>query len=282
MLSYRHAFHAGNHADILKHYTLSLVLDYYNQKDKPYCVIDTHSGAGLYALNSEFSQKNMEFQSGISRLANVESLPATVSNFLSMVHSFNATDEIKLYPGSPKVADYYLRSKDQLRLFEIHPSDYKLLIQNFDDIRNKQTKIEMQNGFNGVKACLPPTTKRGIIIIDPPYEDKQDYLNVVATIKDCLKRFQTGTYIVWYPLLQKTEPQQMIDSLRKLQITNWLNVTLKVLKPSENGFGMFGSGLYIFNPPWVLPEALQEALPVLTNLLGQDETASFQLEFQIS
>jgi 23S rRNA (adenine2030-N6)-methyltransferase len=282
MLSYRHAFHAGNHADILKHYTLSLVLDYFNQKDKPYCVIDTHAGAGLYALNSDFSQKNMEFESGISRLLAAQSLPTSLANFVTMVQSFNTSKEVQLYPGSPKVTEYYLRPSDQLRLFELHPNDYKLLSDNFHRKNSNQIKIEMQNGFSGIKACLPPACRRGVVIIDPPYEDKQDYQHVVDSLKDSLKRFSTGSYIVWYPLLPRAEPSQMIDALRKLQSDNWLNVNLRITKPAEDGYGMFGSGLYIINPPWTLPKSLQESLPILTKLLGQDENASHHLEFAIS
>jgi 23S rRNA (adenine2030-N6)-methyltransferase len=282
MLSYRHAFHAGNHADILKHYTLSIVLDYYNQKDKPYCVIDTHSGAGMYALNSDYSEKNMEFKTGISRLVLAHSLPVSLTKFVAMVQSFNLPEKLNLYPGSPKVSEYFLRANDQLRLFELHPSDYNILLDNFGSRKSKQTKIELQDGYAGMKACLPPSTKRGIAIIDPPYEEKQDYHRVVSAIQDGLKRFSTGTHIIWYPLLPKPEPQQMISALRELQVSNWLNVTLKVAKPSKDGFGMFGSGLFILNPPWTLPKTLQESLPYLTKVLGQDESASHSLEFEIS
>lgn len=281
MLSYRHAFHAGNHADILKHYVLSLVLDYFNKKDKPYCVVDTHAGAGMYALNSDFSQKNKEFETGISRLLSTQAPTESLANFFAMVQSFNAPKELMLYPGSPKVSEYFLRPKDQLRLFELHPNDHAILEKNFTN-KSKQTKVEKKDGFVGIKACLPPTSKRGLVIIDPPYEDKQDYQHVVNAIQDGLKRFQTGTYIVWYPLLQKPEPQNMVSALRKLQENNWLNVTLKVTKPSEDGFGMFGSGIYIINPPWNLPKILDESLPFLTKLLGQDESASHQLTFEIA
>ncbi len=282
MLSYRHAFHAGNHADILKHYTFSLVLDYFNQKDKPYCVIDTHAGTGMYSLNNDFSQKNLEFESGVSHLYSAQNLPNTITKFVDIVRSFNQNKGLSLYPGSPKIAEYFLRAKDQLRLFELHPSDYQVLLDNFNQGKNKQTKIEKKDGFVGLRACLPPATKRGVVIMDPPYEDKQDYQHVVNAIQDSLKRFHTGTYIVWYPLLQKPEPQQMINALRALQENNWLNVTLKVATPSEDGFGMFGSGLYIINPPWNLPKAMNESLPFLTHLLGQDESASHQLTFEIT
>ena len=279
MLSYRHAFHAGNHADILKHYTFSLVLDYFNQKDKPYCVIDTHAGAGMYALNAVFSQKNKEFDTGISHLLSAKNQPNSVQAFTNMVKSFNTADHTNLYPGSPKVAAYYLKKNDQLRLFERHPNDYKILTKNFSE-NSKQTKIIMGDGFNGIKAILPPTTKRAITIIDPPYEDKQDYERVVNSIQESLKRFSTGTYIVWYPLLARPEPEKMVSGLRQ-QASKWLNVSLSVNAAPKEGFGMFGSGLFIINPPWILPNALKESLPYLTELLGQDNNAGYQLEYEI-
>lgn len=280
MLSYRHAFHAGNHADILKHYTQSLVLDYYNQKKKPYCVIDTHAGAGMYQLNGAFSQKNKEFESGISRLQSAKKLPEPLAKFVTLVQSFNTLKQIQLYPGSPKVSDYHLRAGDQLRLFELHPSDHKTLSDSFS--HNKQTKIYLQDGFNGIKAILPPTTKRGVIIIDPPYESKQDYLYVVNAIKNSLKLFATGTYIVWYPLLPKPEPLKMVKRLRQIQPDDWLDVKLTITSPSNTGYGMYGSGLFIINPPWTLTNELESTLPVLTTILGQDSNAAFQIDSQIS
>ena len=151
MLSYRHAFHAGNHADVLKHYVFSLVLDYFNQKDKPYWVVDTHAGAGMYALASEFSQKNAEFENGIARLFAAKNLPESLEKFLINIKSFNENNRLNFYPGSPKIAESFLRTDDKLRLFELHPSDYKLLSSNF---KSRQTKIDMQDGFASIKACL--------------------------------------------------------------------------------------------------------------------------------
>lgn len=281
MLSYRHAFHAGNHADILKHYTFSLILDYFNQKDKPYHVIDTHAGAGMYAIQSDFSQKNMEFETGVSRLLKATQLPESLERFVAMVQSFNSSLSFDFYPGSPKVAEYFLRSNDKLRLFELHPNEYKILSNNFNENKKKQTQILLRDGFQGLKACLPPSTKRGIVIIDPPYEQKQDYQQVVTTIQDSLKRFASGCYIIWYPLLAREEPQQMVNTLRGLDAPNWLNVTLQITNASDD-IGMYGSGLYIINPPWTLPKSLQESLPMLTKLLAKDENASHQLTYEIN
>ncbi len=281
MLSYRHAFHAGNHADVLKHYVLSLVLNYFNQKTTPYWVVDTHAGAGLYALNSEFSQKNAEFETGIARLINAKNLPESLANFVDVIQVFNAKNSLNFYPGSPKIAESFLRTDDKLRLFELHPNDYKLLINNFDG-RGRQTKIEMQDGFTGIKACLPPQPKRGVILIDPPYEIKDDYQRVVDCIKDSLSRFATGTYLIWYPQLQRPEPQQMLTNLKKLNLNNWLQINLTVQTPSAEGFGMHGSGMFIINPPWVLPKSLEETMPFLTQLLALDQHANFELTSQIT
>jgi 23S rRNA (adenine2030-N6)-methyltransferase len=281
MLSYRHAFHAGNHADVLKHYLLSLVLNYMNQKDKPYWYIDTHAGAGMYALSGEFAQKNAEFETGIARLMAAKNLPESLESYVEIIKSFNENKQLNLYSGSPKIAEAFLRKDDKLRLFELHPSDCKILLENFAG-QGRQTKIELQDGFAGIKACLPPPTKCAVVLIDPPYELKEDYQRVVDCITDSLKRFATGTYIVWYPLLQRPEPQQMIEDLMHLNAPNWLHVSMSIHAPSSEGFGMHGSGLFIINPPYTLPKILEETMPVLTQLLALDETADYQITSQIS
>ncbi len=280
MLSYRHAFHAGNHADVLKHYVLGLVLAHTKQKDKPFWYIDTHAGAGMYSLQDGYATQNQEFKEGISKLLSAKNLPQSLADYMAQIQSFNTGSELSFYPGSPMVAESFMRADDRMRLFELHPNDYKLLSENFEGF-GKQAKVEMQNGFKGLKSCLPPPPRRAVVLIDPPYEDKQDYLYVVDAIKDSLKRFPTGTYIVWYPLLQRPEPAEMLDELLALNVPDWLHVTLSVESPSEEGFGMYGSGLFIINPPWTLPKTLAETMPVLTALLALDETASFTLDSQI-
>lgn len=281
MLSYRHAFHAGNHADVLKHFVFSQVLQYFNQKEKPYWVIDTHAGAGMYGLKSEFAQKNVEFEDGVARLMNAKNLPVALENFKKIVLNFNQKNGLTVYPGSPKIAEYCCREQDKLRLFELHPSDFKLLTENFSG-NEKQTKVLQQDGFVGIKACLPPPTKRAVVLVDPPYEVKDDYEKVVETIKDSLKRFATGTYLIWYPLLQRPEPQWMIKNLSHLNISSWLNVTLSVQTPASDGFGMYGSGMFVINPPWTLPKVLDESIPTMKQLLAIDERAEFHIEAQIS
>lgn len=285
MLSYRHAFHAGNHADVLKHYVLSVVLAYFNEKAAPYFYIDTHAGAGMYALSSEFAQKNAEFETGIARLIHAENLPQSLADYVALIQEFNQNNRLTLYPGSPKIADSLIRAKDKMRLFELHPNDYALLLQNFNNENGKlenAVKVNQQDGFAGLKACLPPPTKRSAVLIDPPYEQKEDYQRVVDCIQDSLKRFATGTFIIWYPLLQRPEPAQMLADLAKLNLKNWLNIQLTVQALCAKGFGMHGSGMFIVNPPYILPKLLNESMPILTNLLSLDYTSNYQLTSHIT
>ena len=272
MLSYRHAFHAGNHADVLKHYVLSLVLDYFNQKPAPYWVVDTHAGAGMYALGGEFAQKNAEFETGIARLFAANNLPESLANFVKIIKKYNENNALNFYPGSPKIAESFLRKNDKLRLFELHPSDYKLLNESFNH-KDRQTKIDMQDGFAGIKACLPPPTKRAVVLIDPPYELKEDYSRVADCLQDSIKRFATGAYLIWYPLLQRPEPAQMVEKLMRLS-ANWLQVEMTVQALSMDGYGMHGSGIFMINPPYTLPKMLDETMPVLTKILQQDDSAN--------
>lgn len=280
MLSYRHAFHAGNHADVLKHYVLSVVLAHTVHKDKPFWYIDTHAGAGMYSLSEGYATQNAEFEEGISKLLTAKDLPESLTDYVTLIQSFNA-GKLTLYPGSPMVAEHYLRADDRMRLFELHPNDYKLLAENFSGY-GKQVKVEMQNGFSGIKACLPPPTRRAVVLIDPPYEDKQDYQHVIDMMKDSLKRFSTGTYIIWYPILQRPEPEEMIENLLQLDMSDWLHVSMNIHAPSNEGFGMHGSGLFIINPPWTLPKTLTESMPVLTKLLALDDQAGYTLDYQIA
>jgi len=276
MLSYRHSFHAGNHADVLKHFVLVQLLQYLNQKDKPYWVVDTHAGAGLYALNQAQASKNAEFEYGIAKLLASDELPMPLKDYVQLVKGFNPNGGLQHYPGSPLIAQTLMRRDDRLRLFELHPADSKLLTQNFE--HDKQVKIETSDGFAGLKAYLPPPPRRGLVLIDPPYEVKDDYKTVVITLKDALQRFATGTYVVWYPMLQREESLELPDRLKRLPIANWLNVGLQVATPSLDGFGMHGSGLFIINPPWTLLATLKTVMPYLVNVLEQDDGAAYLLE----
>ncbi|MDP8568157.1 23S rRNA (adenine(2030)-N(6))-methyltransferase RlmJ [Methylophilus aquaticus] len=279
MLSYRHAFHAGNHADVLKHWIYSLVLDYFNQKDKPYWVMDTHAGAGVYQLESAMAHKTAEYREGIARLQQATDRPQTFAIYMQAVQALHHKISPQVYPGSPAIAMHFLRDSDKLRLFELHPADHALLTEYVAPFK-RQVQVAMKDGFEGIKACLPPPTKRGVVLIDPPYELKEDYQRVVDCIKESLKRFATGTYLVWYPLLQRPEPALMIEKLQALN-TDYVHVTLHVSQPGADGFGMFGSGMLILNPPWTLANQIEPCLPWLASTLAQDASANAQMQVRI-
>lgn len=279
MFSYRHAFHAGNHADVLKHSILVRVLDYYNQKDSPWWVIDTHAGAGLYDLRSDWALENGEFIDGLDRLLGAEHPPEIVQRYLEEVQHFNPDGVANFYPGSPWLALRALRARDRLRLFEMHPTEVNVLKQNLDAEGTealRQTQVYANDGFDGLKGLLPPPTRRGMIIMDPSYEDKNDYRRTLQAVNDGLKRFATGCYMVWYPLVQRREVQDMARGLERLT-TPWLHATLTVRKPSADGFGLHGSGMFVLNPPWTLHADLQDTLPWLSKVLAQDDRATYTL-----
>jgi 23S rRNA (adenine2030-N6)-methyltransferase len=277
MLSYRHAFHAGNHADVLKHFIEVQLLRYLAQKDKPYWYIDTHAGAGCYELDSSYAAQNAEYESGIARLWDRDDLPAALADYVALVKHINPDGNMTLYPGSPLVAQQLLRDQDKMRLFELHPSDSEILQQNFS---SQGVLIQTADGFGALKSLLPPPPRRALVLIDPPYEDKKDYQRVVSELKEGLRRFANGVYAVWYPQLQRAEARLLPEELKKLPVKSWLHVALSVQTPSEDGFGMYGSGMFIINPPWNLHAVLQEVMPYLASVLGQDKQATFTLEQQ--
>jgi 23S rRNA (adenine2030-N6)-methyltransferase len=277
MLSYRHAFHAGNHADVLKHFVMVLLLNYLKQKDKPFWYIDTHAGAGCYALDSGYAAQNAEYESGIARLWEREDLPAALAEYVALVKNFNPDGQLKFYPGSPLIAQQLLRPQDKMRLYELHPADSILLHENFSEM-GARALIQTADGFAAFKALLPPPTRRALLLIDPPYEDKQDYQRVPLALAEGLKRFAGGMYAVWYPQLQRMEARQLVGKLKQGVAQNWLHAALSVQSPAEDGFGMQGSGMFIVNPPWTLHALLSEAMPYLVAHLGQDEGAGYTLE----
>jgi 23S rRNA (adenine2030-N6)-methyltransferase len=274
MLAYRHSFHAGNHADVLKHLVQVAVLRYFNEKEKPYWVIDTHAGAGMYSLLSGHARVKSEYLQGIAKLVSQPSLTPLIDDYLAQVRLHNP-GELQQYPGSPAISTGLLRANDKLRLFELHPTDAVLLQELYQ--RSKTTTVTHADGFAGLKALLPPATRRAVVLIDPPYELKEDYHLVFDAIRDALQRFSQGTYVIWYPMLQRIEWRRMLERLRKLDV-KWLNVYLSVAEPDAEGFGMTGSGVFVINPPWVLEAQLQEALPHLVRCLGQTSSARFDVD----
>jgi 23S rRNA (adenine2030-N6)-methyltransferase len=291
MLSYRHAFHAGNHADVLKHFVQIQLLEYMNQKDTAYTYIDTHSGAGVYALDGGYASKNAEYETGIGPLWERKDVPKGLDQYLDLVRDMNPSGKMRYYPGSPYVADKVAREQDRLRLFELHPADSKILADNFRKVeahaaeqgqrastRGRRVLIERGDGFHALKTLLPPPSRRALVLIDPPYEDKQDYRKVRDALDDALGRFPAGMFAVWYPVLQRMESRQFADKLKRLPAKEWLNVTLTITTPGPDGFGLHSSGMFILNPPYTLEPMLRQVMPYLVQVLGKDAGATFVIE----
>ena len=276
MFSYRHGFHAGNHADVLKHITLCLVLRYMNQKDKSYRLIDTHAGAGGYSLEGQYAQKKGEYLQGVARLWDRDDLPPAVADYMALVRQFNPDGRLEQYPGSPAFAQMMLRAQDQLRLYELHPTDHRILEAFLGKVKGAEVKDT--DGFDGLKSQVPPSSRRAVVLMDPSYEGHGDYSKVIASLREAITRFPEGVYMVWYPQVSKLEAAQLPRRLEGLAPKGWLHARLTVQVPDSQGFGLAGSGMFILNPPYTLHDELLAVLPYLTEVLGQYDGANYLLE----
>jgi 23S rRNA (adenine2030-N6)-methyltransferase len=277
MLAYRHAFHAGNHADVLKHTVFASVLRYMNRKDKPYRVIDTHAGAGGYSLDDPFARKTGEFTQGVARLWGRIDLPEPVADYLACVKAFNLSGNLAHYPGSPAFANMLLRPRDELCLFELHPTDFPLLC----DAMGERPGIEVRraDGFATLPRRLPPPSRRAVVLMDPSYELISDYTKTTDAVRAGLENFAEGVFLVWYPQINnKPASAELPEALKKLAPKGWLHARLTVQEPFEDGYGMVGSGMFVINPPYTLHEELSQVLPYLTGALAQYAGASHLLE----
>jgi 23S rRNA (adenine2030-N6)-methyltransferase len=283
MLAYRHAFHAGNHADVLKHLVLQRVLEHLQRKDKGLRLVDTHAGAGGYALDSRYAQTNAEAAGGIARLWNAPEPPPPeiaplINPYLEAVRAFNASGKLEQYPGSPALLNRWRREQDDLRLFELHPTDHKILSSWLADEPGVQ--VADRDGFAGLKALLPPPTRRGLVLVDPSYEGDGDYGRVIATLRDALQRFADAVVLVWYPIVQKVVAREFPKRLQGLAPKGWLDASLTVAAADERGFGMMGSGMFVINPPFTLEEELRTLLPWLAATLSQIDEPSWRLDLK--
>ena len=276
MLAYRHAFHAGNHADVLKHIVFIRVLRHLNQKDKPYRLIDTHAGAGGYSLEGQHAQKKGEYLQGIARLWGRDDLPEMVADYVTLVRQFNDSGRLTQYPGSPALAHMLLRHGNQLRLFERHPTDHRILASYLES--EKGVEVYDTDGFEGLKGQVPPSTRRAGILMDPSYEGHGDYGRVISSLREAVLRFAEGVYMVWYPQVQKLESAQLAHRLEGVAPKSWLHVRLTVQEPDSQGFGLAGSGMFIFNPPYTLHDELVALMPWLVDALGQYDGANYLIE----
>lgn len=265
MLSYRHSFHAGNFADVLKHIVLIQSLDYLTQKDKPLCCIDTHAGPGKYELDGDYALKNREFDNGIAKLWQRSDLPECVARYVSLVKRFNSTDKLTRYPGSPLLVKQLLRDKDRLCLFELHSTEIKLLTAEAH--KDKRIQVVHADGLSSAVKLLPPPERRGLVLIDPSYEIKDDYQQVVETLTAMHKRFATGTYALWYPVIERRRNQKLERAIGASGINNVQLFELGIRADSSE-HGMTASGMIVVNPPWTLVAEMKQVLPWLAEVLG--------------
>ncbi|MGL5336838.1 MAG: 23S rRNA (adenine(2030)-N(6))-methyltransferase RlmJ [Enterovibrio sp.] len=265
MLSYRHSFHAGNHADVLKHVVLTLILDALKQKEAPFVYYDTHSGAGRYDLQGAHAAKTGEFKEGIELIWQRDDVPAALKNYVNIIKGLNPNGVLRFYPGSPLIARSLLREQDKASLSELHPTDFALLLQEMRG--DRQVKVFQEDGYARLKASLPPAARRGVVLIDPPYELKTEYHDVVNGIAQSVKRFATGVYAIWYPVVYRRNVDVITKGLTELGIRKILQLELGV-RPDSDEFGMSASGLIVINPPWQLQETMQNVLPWLQKVLA--------------
>jgi 23S rRNA (adenine2030-N6)-methyltransferase len=275
MLSYRHAFHAGNWADVFKHAVLLFCLEYLGRKEAPLLVVDTHAGAGFYSLTEGYAAQNREWEQGVGLLLERDTLPPLLARYAALVREALAGDG--RYPGSPALIQRLLRPQDRGVCFELHPADFKLLEDAFRG--DKRFRTAREDGLGGLKALLPPPGRRGCVFIDPPYETRGDYRAVPEKLAEALSRFSTGVYIVWYPLLRPKPGETAIpgraatqgEALREalLGLYSGNRFAVELFSPGgDSEKRMFGCGLAIYNPPFTLRGALEESLPALAGLLG--------------
>ena len=292
MFSYRHGFHAGNHADVLKHITLLATIRLLHKKPTPLLLIDTHAGAGLYDLQDRFAMTSQEAHEGVlalntySQNKKTSILPQGIEDYLQEIlrHNFSK-EQTRYYPGSSQLFLQTLRQDDKLRLFELHPSDFPLLqkdikhYQQSQNLARQDIQIQHSNGFNGLKAFLPPPTRRGLCLIDPSYEDQQDYLFVMRALESAIKRFATGVYLVWYPILTNKNAQNLPKKLQAFCTEKnlpYLQAELQI-KQMTTSSGLAASGMWVINPPWQLQQMLEDVLPFLKEALGLDQAANTRL-----
>lgn len=273
-MNYRHIYHAGNFADVLKHAVLARLIRYMQNKDKAFRVLDTHAGIGLYDLSSEEAQKTGEWRDGIGRIIDTDLTPQIadlLEPYLWAVRQLNPEGGIRFYPGSPKLARMLFRSQDRLSAMELHPEDHARLHRLFEG--DHHARVTELDGWLALGAHLPPKEKRGIVLVDPPFEEEDEYQRLADGLARAWRRFPGGTYCLWYPLKKGAPIQAFHETLQALMIPKMLCAELAV-RSDRHTTGLTGSGLVIVNPPFTLKDELHALLPALKDILAQDRFAS--------
>lgn len=279
MFGYRHIFHAGNFADVTKHVILVALLESLQRKETPFAILDTHGGIGHYRLDSLEAQKNREYAGGIGRLWGRGAPPEPVAHYLALVKRYNPDGEMRHYPGSPRIARDYLRPQDRLIVTELNPYDNATLKGEFTD--DGQVSIHLQDAYQGLKAFLPPREKRGLVLIDPAFELRDEYERLVQGVSTAWKRWPTGIYAIWYPIQSQSLVTRLHTAIQKSGIRKVLCAELTI-RPADQRSGLNGSGMLIINPPWQLESTLETALAYLQRVLEEDGKGSHRIEWLVS
>ena len=269
MLSYRHGYHAGNAADVLKHFILTYVLDYIKKKDKGFIFIDSHAGAGKYLISDPYMQKNKEYLQGIKKILQLKNDNIFLKKYLDLIKSINFNSDLKIYPGSCFLAARSLRPNDNLYFFELHPKEFLNLKKNFEN--DSRVIIENRDSYQRLKKLLPPKEKRAVILIDPSYELKDEYEKVSEMLSDCYKKFPLGVYIIWYPVLKNKKSEKFIFNVLKKKYKNLSHVEM-ITDNSNNG--MQGSGLFVLNCPWSIENDIKKSLETIFDCLKKNNNVS--------
>ena len=269
MLSYRHGYHAGNAADVLKHFILTYVLDYIKKKDKGFIFIDSHAGAGKYLISDPYMQKNKEYLQGIKKILQLKNDNIFLKKYLDLIKSINFNSDLKIYPGSCFLAARSLRPNDNLYFFELHPKEFLNLKKNFEN--DSRVIIENRDSYLRLNKLLPPKEKRAVILIDPSYELKDEYEKVSEMLSDCYKKFPLGVYIIWYPVLKNKKSEKFIFNVLKKKYKNLSHV--EMITDNSNS-GMQGSGLFILNCPWSIENDIKKSLETIFDCLKKNNNVS--------
>jgi 23S rRNA (adenine2030-N6)-methyltransferase len=279
-MNYRHAFHAGNHADVLKHVVLTRLLAYLNRKEKPYRVIDAHGGIGVYALDGVEAGKTLEWEGGIGKMAApfAPEVEALLEPYRHVIAALNWDGALRSYPGSPEIAARMMRDADRLIANELHPEDKALLAAHFR--RDRRVTVTELDAETCVKAYLPPPERRGLILIDPAYEQKDEAGKAARMLTEGLKRFATGIFVLWYPLKVKGDDETCLQAARALGVPGTLMAELRIREAFKEG-GLAGSGVIVVNAPWKLDEDLRALLPALAARLGLGQWGQGRVEWLV-
>ncbi len=269
MLSYRHGYHAGNAADVLKHFILTYVLDYIKKKDKGFIFVDSHAGAGKYLISDPYMQKNKEYLQGIEKILQLKNDNIFLKKYLDLVKSINFNSDLKIYPGSCFLAAKSLRPHDNLYFFELHPKEFLNLKKNFEN--DSRVITENRDSYQRLKKLLPPKEKRAVILIDPSYELKDEYEKASEMLSDCYKKFPLGVYIIWYPVLKNKKSEKFIFNVLKKKYKNLSHI--EMITDNSNS-GMQGSGLFILNCPWSIENDIKKSLETIFDCLKKNNNVS--------